>query len=86
MSEKKRGPVIEYPCRWTYKVIGDDREEIHIAVREIFQDRSCDVSLSRTSRRGTYHCMNVETTVFSDEDRQALFALLSRHPVVKIVL
>jgi putative lipoic acid-binding regulatory protein len=86
VNGKSKGPVLEYPCRWTYKVVGKDREELSAALREIFKNRSCDASLSNVSSRGTYLCMNVETTVFSDEDRRALFALLSRHPVVKIVL
>lgn len=86
MNETKQGPQVEYPCRWVYKVIGGDADEIHTALREIFQERCCEVSLSRRSRRGKYHCLNVETTIFSDNDRKSLFSQLSRHSAVKIVL
>jgi len=86
MNETKQGPRIEYPCRWIYKVIGGDADEMHTALREIFQERSCEVSLSRRSRRGAYQCLNVKTTVFSDDDRRFLFSQLSRHQAVKIVL
>ena len=81
-----KSPILDYPCSWVYKVIGSDREAIGCAVNEILQDRSCSLTPSRSSRTGKYHCMDLEVMVHSDEDRTTIYALLKKHPVVKIVL
>ena len=30
---------IDYPCEWSYKVIGNDKESVHNAVACIIEDR-----------------------------------------------
>jgi len=77
---------IEYPCLWLYKVIGPDREKLHQALLEIASDGPCDISPSNSSRTGKYHCLNLEMTVQSEEERNSIYLALKSHPQVKIVL
>jgi putative lipoic acid-binding regulatory protein len=52
-----RKPILEYPCRWLYKVIGDDREALQRAAQEIIGRQPCAISWSNRSRTGKYHCL-----------------------------
>ena len=79
-------PVIEYPCSWQYKIIGDSREEITRIVQEHVQEDPLQLTYSNVSRSGRYVSMNLEVTVNSDEQRLALYTKLAAHPSIKIVL
>ena len=76
---------IDYPCKWLYKVIGSDQEELRMALAEIIS-HGCDISFSNSSSKGKYHCLNLEVTVQSEEERNSIHMALKEHPQVKIVL
>jgi len=84
MNECK--PQITYPCPWVYKVIGRDRNLIEAAVAEILSGQAYRAVPSKSSKSGTYHCLNVETTVENETDRVAFYDRLRRHPAVVMVL
>ena len=87
MPEDKKNKVqIEYPCPWVYKIIGPDAEEMQRAVAEILRDRAYKVSLSRSSEKNKYHCLNVELSVENESHRMALYEALKAHRAVKMVL
>lgn len=85
-EDKKQELHLEYPCLWTYKVIGADQDEMKCAVREIILDRQCRISLSRQSEKAKYFSLNVELTVESESHRTALYEALKAHPAIKLVL
>ncbi len=86
MDDRKEKAKIEYPCRWTYKVIGANLEGMRAAIRALAPDGNCIVTLSRSSSEGRYHCLNVDREVESEADRVWLYEALRKHPAVKIVL
>ncbi|SEM31088.1 hypothetical protein SAMN04489760_11017 [Syntrophus gentianae] len=79
-------PNVEYPCRWIYKVIGIDREQILLAIEEVMQQRPCEIRYSRSSAKGKYHSFSLEMTLHSDDQRLSIYEALMRHPAVRIVL
>ncbi len=79
-------PHIEYPCRWTYKVIGRSREDLRRAVAEVIGASEHTVDLSRSSAGGAYHCLNVTLTVDCEASRLDLYRRLCGHPSIQIVL
>jgi hypothetical protein len=85
-DDKKKIVQIEYPCPWIYKIIGPDADEMQRAVAEIIRDRAYKVSLSRSSEKNKYHCLNVELSVESESHRTALYEALKAHQAVKLVL
>ena len=90
-GEKETGrnntnPLIPYPCAWIYTVIGSNREAMRRAVKEVFQERACNILLLRTSAAGNYCSLRIEAEVYSDDDRKELFARLSSQANIKIVL
>jgi putative lipoic acid-binding regulatory protein len=79
-------PEIAYPCRWVYKVVGKDYELVRLAVLEVIQVRTCEISYSRSSSAGKYQSLSVEVEVESEEQRNSFYVALKEHPAVKIVL
>jgi putative lipoic acid-binding regulatory protein len=77
---------LDYPCPWTYKIIGVDQDKMQNAVHEIVRDRPCRVSLSRRSETAKYVCLNIELTVESESHRLVLYEKLKAHPDVQVIL
>jgi putative lipoic acid-binding regulatory protein len=77
---------LEYPCRWGYKVIGGAEDELRRAISRVAQDRPCTVALSRRSRTEKYTCVNVDMTVYDEDDRTRVYEALRDHPAVRLVL
>lgn len=81
-----RGPEIDYPCPWGYKVIGTDVERLRSAIAQVIQERPHTITPSNRSVTGKYHCLDVEIVVTSEACRLEIYDGLRSHPAVKIVL
>lgn len=79
-------PEIDYPCTWSYKVIGSDRELVTQAVLVVLQDFEYQFSESNQSRTGKYISFNISARVASEEERNRIFITLQNIPTVKMVL
>jgi putative lipoic acid-binding regulatory protein len=86
LNKSNRRPVLAYPCRWVYKVIGGDEECLRKVIAQTVQDYPCTIALSSNSSTGKYCCLNVEMVVPNETVRIALYETLRNHPAVKIVL
>ncbi len=86
MNENECKPLIHYPCLWIYKVIGRDLEELRCAIAEVMKGSEHTVTPSRSSKAGSYHCLNVEITVESESARLGLYERLRLHPAVTMVM
>ena len=85
-QDRKIKARIEYPCRWTYKVIGENLDGMRVAIAALTSGGDCVVTLSRNSAADRFHCLNVDRVVESEADRVWLYEALRKHPAVKIVL
>jgi putative lipoic acid-binding regulatory protein len=79
-------PIIVYPCRWTFAVLGQDDEDLRAAIATVLLPREYDVTFSKESPKAKYRSLHVHTVVQSEEDRDAVFHGLRQHPAVKMVL
>ena len=87
MTEPKKQKLrLDYPCPWTYKIIGRNPDELQSAVTEMIRESPCRVTLSRQSETGRFVCLNVELTVESESHRLALYEALKAHPAVMMIL
>lgn len=77
---------LDYPCSWTYKIIGRNPDDMQSAVHEIIRDHPYRVSLSRRSETAKYVCLNIELTVESESHRLALYEKLKVHPAIDVIL
>ena len=79
-------PEIEYPCLWTYKVIGVDRSLLQDVIIETCSPHAVLVSPSHTSSKGKYHSLNAELVVPDEKTRLRIYEILKNHAAVKLVL
>jgi putative lipoic acid-binding regulatory protein len=77
---------LPYPCRWVYKIIGEDEEALRSAAAAVLQSRKHAVSLSRMSAHRNYCCLNVEVVVHDEPDRVSIYDALRRQAAVRLVL
>lgn len=84
--ECKEKPEIAYPCQWSYKVIGSDREAVRLAVEYILEGREYILVYSHQSRTGRYHSWSIDLVVASEDERNLLFAAFKNHLDIKIVI
>lgn len=84
MKDKKL--ELEYPCTWLYKVIGENEEKIRKGIAGLLQEPPHSITLSNTSSKGKYYCLNIEVTVKDETERNSIFSALKAHPAVKMVL
>ncbi|MBW2560970.1 MAG: DUF493 domain-containing protein [Deltaproteobacteria bacterium] len=86
INKDGRKPILEYPCRWAYKIIGPDKGEMEKAIGEIVEGCACTITPSNTSKTGKYHCLNLEMLVDDEGHRTGIYDRLCGHPAIKIVL
>jgi putative lipoic acid-binding regulatory protein len=78
--------LVEYPCQWSYRIIGRDKELIRNAVEEYMKKAAFQLSASNTSRSGKYVSLNLVTEVLNEDARNKIYFDLKTMPCVKMVL
>ena len=79
-------PKIEYPCTWSFKIIGSDTAQITDSVVMMLEAFEYQFSQSRHSRTGKYTSFNLSVHVKSEAERMAIFSRLKHIPSVKVIL
>ena len=82
----KRKPVIDYPTKWGYKLIGTDVDKLLKAVEEATPGLKYEVTPSNVSKGEKYYSLNVTVIVPSEVVRDLVFRKLSDHPDIKMVI
>lgn len=77
---------LDYPCNWSYKVVGEEREKLENAIREVVLEREHSISHSNTSSGGKYISLNLELLVHNEDDRQFIYEALKAHQHIRMVL
>lgn len=85
-DEAPRKAEIEYPCRWTYQIIG--RHEMHLreAIAQAVGPKEHALKTARQSRTGKFCSLHLEMTVESEGERLRVFEILKTHEAVAFVL
>ena len=78
--------VIDYPCPWVYKVIGDNVAKVRAAIESVAADSECVITESNSSRSGKYICLNAEIIVNTDDERVRIHLALKGHQDILIVM
>ncbi len=79
-------PEIHYPCRWHYRLIGEDRTALYRAITTRVSAESCTISEANVSSGGRYCSLNLEVTVRDEAERLNLYQMLAGDPAVRMVL
>ena len=80
-------PEIDYPCPWSFKVIGRDEKDMRHAIGEIVGSKhKYTITVSNHSAKGTYCSLNLHMTVINEPHRIYIYTALTEHESTKIVL
>ena len=77
---------IHYPCDWSYKIIGANRELIAATISMLVASFDYELSQSNQSKNGKFTSFNLSVRVHSDEERMRIFDQLKDIQTVKFVL
>jgi uncharacterized protein len=78
--------VVEYPCQWSFRIIGTDEALIRSAVEKYLKGATCQLTASNVSSSGKYVSINLETAVLNEEIRNRIYIDLKNMSCVKMVL
>ena len=79
-------PEIQYPCDWSYKIIGSDGDYITRTIPTLLGDFNYRMSKSNQSKTGKFISFNCSVHVSNEEERTQIFAILQNLPSVRMVL
>ena len=83
--DRENGAIV-YPCQWSYRVIGRDREGVRAAVEEVLAGREFLLYYSKSSIGGNYHSWHIDLVVGDEDERNDLFCQFKNHPAVIMVI
>ena len=79
-------PVIEYPCKWSFRVIGSDERLVRKVVETTMGDSAYSLMVSNASKTGKYVSLNLETVVRDKGHRNQIYEDLKAAQTIKMVL
>ena len=77
---------LSYPCSWSYKLIGHEKEAIQKAIHEVILEREHSLNHSNVSKTSKYISMNLDLLVHNEDDRNFIYEALKSHQNIKMVL
>lgn len=86
LDSNSERPKIEYPCEWSYKIIGDNIEKIIEAIENAAAGLKYEITPSNISKKGNYFSLNLVIKVPSEVVRDLVYENLNKSENVKIVL
>ncbi len=79
-------PDIFYPCRWQFRLIGEERAAIIKAVEAVVDLSACAITEGNVSSGGRYLSVNVEMTVNDEAERLRLYQQFAANSAIRVVL
>ena len=77
---------LNYPCSWTYKLIGYEKKAIQKAIHDVIVEREHSLEHSNASKTGKYVSMNLELVITNEDERTFIYEALKAHQNIKMVL
>lgn len=85
MLDPNKRPEIEYPCEWSYKIIGNNIEKMLEAIENAVSGLTYDVTPSNISKNGNYYSLNLSLIVPNEVVRDIIYQKLDTSDSIKIV-
>jgi putative lipoic acid-binding regulatory protein len=86
LNDRDQKLELTYPCSWSYKLIGHEKEAIQKAIHDVILERECDIVHSNVSKTGKYISMNLDLVIQNEDERNFIFEALKAHQNIKMVL
>src|SRR5580698_4996417 len=82
----KLPPEVQYPCWWTYAIVGPDEEDLRLAAGEVAKNTQHRVLFSKISAQKKFVSLHVEIHVASQDERDRYFEAFKTHPHIRYVI
>lgn len=79
-------PDIHYPCRWQFRLIGEERAAIIEAIQVVVDLSACVITEGNVSSGGRYLSVNLEMKVNDEAERLRLYQQFAANPAIRVVL
>lgn len=79
-------PEIDFPCRWQFRLIGEERAAMIAAVGMVVDRSACEITDGNVSSGGRYLSVIVEQTVADEAERLRLYRQFAADPAIRVVL
>jgi putative lipoic acid-binding regulatory protein len=79
-------PILEYPCEWSYRLIGTDEQLLREAAASAVGGKPCTIERSNSSAAGKYLSVNLSLSVSDEVERLAILERLKGCRAIKIIL
>ena len=86
LNDRKDKIELAYPCTWTYKLIGYEKEAIQKAIHDVILKREHSLEHSNKRKTGKYISMNLDLVIKNEDERTFIFEALKAHQNIKMVL
>ena len=86
LNDKKEKLELTYPCSWSYKLIGYEKEAIQKAIHDVILQREHTLVHSNNSKSGKYVSMNLDLLIDNEDERNFIYEALKAHNNIKMVL
>ena len=86
INDNEQKLELTYPCGWTYKLIGYEKEAIQRAIHEVILQREHTLTHSNASKTGKYISMNLDLVITNEDERNFIYEALKAHQNIKMVL
>jgi len=86
INDSQQKVELTYPCSWSYKLIGYEKEAIQKAIHEVIIEREHSLEHSNSSKAGKYVSMNLELVIQNEDERNFIYEALKAHQNIKMVL
>lgn len=86
LNDREEKLELTYPCSWTYKLIGAEKEAIQKAIHDVILEREHNLTHSNNSKTGKYVSMNLDLVIQNEDERNFIYEALKKHQNIKMVL
>jgi len=86
INDSKKKLELTYPCSWSYKLIGHEKEAIQKAIHDVILEREHNLKHSNNSKAGKYVSMNLDLIIQNEDERNFIYEALKAHQNIKMVL
>jgi len=86
INDSQEKLILEYPCTWSYKLIGHEKEAIQKAIHDVILEREHTLNPSNKSKTGKYVSMNLDLVIQNEDERNFIHEALKKHQNIKMVL
>ena len=86
INDSKKKLELDYPCSWSYKLIGYEKKAIQKAIHDVILEREHNLKHSNASKTGKYVSMNLDLVIQNEDERNFIYEALKKHQNIKMVL